>query len=65
MFKNTRIHLDRVADLGEFVELETVFQGQTETEAITEHQHVKKTLRLGSADPVAGSYSDLVMQTEA
>ena len=62
MFKNTRIHLDTVADLGEFIELETVFQGQTEAEAIDEHQHVKRTLYLGTADPVAVSYSDLVMQ---
>ena len=60
MFKNTRIHLDTVADLGEFIELETVFQGQTESEAIDEHQHVKDTLHLDTADPVAGSYSDLV-----
>ena len=62
MFKNTRIHLDTVADLGQFVELETVFQGQTEAEAIDEHQYVKKILHLGNADPVAVSYSDLVMQ---
>ena len=60
MYNNTRIHLDIVADLGEFVELETVFQGQTETEAVNEHQHVKTTLRLDAADPVAVSYSDLI-----
>lgn len=62
MFNNTRIHLDRVADLGQFIELETVFQGQTETEAINEHQHVKTTLHLETTNPVAVSYSDLVMQ---
>ena len=60
MFKNTRIHLDTVADLGQFIELETVFQGQTETEAIDEHQHVKRILHLDAADPIAVSYSDLV-----
>ena len=62
MFKNTRIHLDTVANLGQFIELETVFQGQTEIEAADEHQHVKRTLHLGTADTVAVSYSDLVMQ---
>ncbi len=62
MFNNTRIHLDTVADLGQFVELETVFQGQTEAEAINEHQHVKATFHLHTTDPVAVSYSDLVMQ---
>ena len=62
MFKHTRIHLDTVTDLGQFVELETVFQGQTETEAVREHQHVKTILRLEAADPIAVSYSDLVLQ---
>ena len=58
MYNNTRIHLDTVADLGEFVELETVFQGQTEPEAAKEHQHVKTTLDLNAAEPIAVSYSD-------
>ena len=62
MFNHTRIHLDRVVDLGQFIELETVFQGQTETEAVNEHQHVKTTLRLDTTDPVAVSYSDLIVQ---
>lgn len=62
MFNHTRIHLDTVSDLGQFIELETVFQGQTETEAVNEHQHVKTTLRLDTTDPVAVSYSDLIMQ---
>ncbi len=62
MFKNTRIHLDRVADLGQYIELETVFQGQTKAEAIAEHQHVKNILHLHTADPVAVSYSDLIIQ---
>lgn len=59
MYNNTRIHLDRVKDLGEFVELETVFKGQTEPEAIKEHQHVKSTLALNLAEPIAVSYSEL------
>lgn len=62
MFNHTRIHLDTVADLGQFIELETVFQRQTETEAINEHQHVKTTLRLDTTNPVAVSYSDLIVQ---
>ena len=62
MFNHTRIHLDTVADLGQFVELETVFQGQTEAEAINEHQHVKAVLHLDIVDPIAVSYSDLVMR---
>ncbi len=59
MFENTRIHLDIVEGLGEFVELETVFQGQSETEAVKEHQHVKTALNLNAAEPIAVSYSEL------
>lgn len=62
MYKNTRIHLDRVDALGEYVELETVFQGQTEADAITEHDHVKHTLELNIAESIAVSYSDLSIQ---
>ncbi|MCE2413168.1 class IV adenylate cyclase [Candidatus Poribacteria bacterium] len=62
MFNHTRIHLDTVADLGRFVELETVFRGQTDAEAIDEHQHVKAALHLDAVDPIAVSYSDLIMQ---
>ncbi len=62
MFNYTRIHLDTVVDLGEFVELETVFRGQTEAEAIHEHQHVKAVLHLDTEEPIAVSYSDLVLQ---
>ena len=62
MFNHTRIHLDTVTDLGVFVELETVFRGQTEAEAVREHQHVKAVLHLDAVDPIAVSYSDLVMQ---
>lgn len=62
MFNHTRIHLDTVADLGTFIELETVFQGQSEAEAVAEHRYVKAVLRLDTIDPIAGSYSDLVLQ---
>ena len=62
MFNHTRIHLDTVTDLGQFVELETVFRGQTEAEAIDEHQHVKAVLHLDTVDPIAVSYSDLIIQ---
>ena len=62
MFNHTRIHLDSVEGLGHFVELETVFQGQTEAEAAREHRHVKTALHLEAARPIAVSYSDLVMQ---
>ena len=60
MFGDTRIHLDEVKKLGQFVELETVIHGQTEEQAQREHQLVKDTLGIKEDDLVAGSYSDMV-----
>ncbi len=60
MFGDTRIHLDEVKDLGQFVELETVIHSQTEAEAQTEHQLVKDTLGIKEEDLVSVSYSDLI-----
>lgn len=63
---HTRIHLDRVAALGAFVELETVvehFPG-TESErqvaAEIEHRKVIALLGLDRLPAIAGSYSDLL-----
>ena len=60
MFGDTRIHLDEVTDLGQFVELETVIRNQTESEAQAEHQLVKDALGIREEDLVSVSYSDLV-----
>ena len=60
MFGDTRIHLDEVKDLGQFVELETVIHNQTEAEAQAEHQLVKNALGIKEEDLVSISYSDLV-----
>ncbi|MCZ6680165.1 MAG: class IV adenylate cyclase [Candidatus Poribacteria bacterium] len=60
MFGNTRIHLDQVVDLGEFVELETVIRDQTEAEAQTEHQRVKDALGIRPQDLVSASYAELI-----
>ncbi len=65
MYQNTRIHLDTVVDLGEFVELETVFQGQSEPDANIEHNHVKTALGLEAAEPIAVSYSELPKHKKA
>jgi predicted adenylyl cyclase CyaB len=55
----TRIHLDRVENLGCFVELETIMQYQTEEEARAEHELVKQTLGLDERETLAVSYGDL------
>ena len=60
IFGHTRIHLDEVRDLGQFVELETVIHDQTEGEAQAEHQLVKDALGIKEEDLVSVSYSDLI-----
>ncbi len=57
----TRVHLDRVAGLGSFVELETVITTQSETEAAAEHESVISLLGLADYPSIAGSYSDLAV----
>lgn len=56
---STRIHLDRVEGLGEFVELETVTQGEVRDSDRSEHEQVLSLLGLSPADTIAGSYVDL------
>lgn len=60
LFGDTRIHLDQVINLGEFVELETVIHNQSEREAWAEHQLVKDALGILEGDLIAESYSDLL-----
>ena len=65
LYGATRIHLDQVEGLGNFVELETVLSGQAEAEAQTEYEHVKRGLRLREQQPVPASYSDLLLHGDA
>lgn len=59
ILRNTRIHLDDVVGLGRFVELETVIQDQSESDAVAEHHEVITVLGLGDAERIAGGYMDL------
>jgi len=59
MFRNTRIHIDGVDGLGDFVELETVIDKQTDEEAQEEHQFVKEKLEIDDAELIAVSYGDM------
>ena len=63
-YGDTRIHLDLVADLGAFVELETVL-ASGEAEAVAEHRAVAALLGLDALPVVAGSYSDLLAGGQA
>lgn len=57
----TRIHLDDVAWLGCFVELETVATGRSAEDVEAEYAAVAARLGLDAFAPVAGSYSDLMI----
>lgn len=65
IYGDTRVHLDTVADLGEFVELETVIQDQSKSEARSEHRCVKNALQISESDRIPVSYSDLVLRRRA
>ena len=63
LYKHTRIHLDKVKELGEFIEIETVFDGTLANKIfIAEHDEVKKLLGLEIFPAVSGSYSDLLLK---
>ena len=59
----TRVHLDVVAGLGAFVELETVVDGGTETGVDAELAETAALLGLDrtARDVIAGSYADLLL----
>jgi adenylate cyclase class IV len=57
----TRIHLDRVVELGSFIELETV-AGPNDDDANLAREHVEVIgiLQLGGLERVSGSYGELI-----
>ncbi len=60
----TRIHLDHVAGLGDFMELEVVLQpDETESQGMTVAQELMSALEISSADLVYGAYIDQLEQT--
>lgn len=65
MLGATRIHLDHVASLGSFVELETVITDQPLEEAESEHAEVESLLGLDRFEVVPGSYRDLIRSRSA
>jgi predicted adenylyl cyclase CyaB len=63
LYKHTRIHIDTVLGLGNFLELETVCSSDTEyEECMHEHEEVIDLLHLGKYQTIAGSYSDLLLK---
>ena len=57
----TRIHLDRVEGLGDFMELEVVLQdGQSDAEGQATAEALMQQLGLAQAERLAGAYLDLL-----
>ena len=61
LLDNTRIHLDFVKNLGQFIELETVMQHHSIQTATNEHNQIKRRLKICSITPVGESYIDLLI----
>jgi predicted adenylyl cyclase CyaB len=62
LHENVRIHLDRVDDLGAFLELEAVFDGTPEQEALQQAKvaFLMRELGIAPADLIDGSYETLL-----
>jgi len=61
VYKNTRIHLDNVNELGEYVELETVVKDISMEQAKEEHINLINLLELYQYEKCKVSYSDLLI----
>lgn len=59
IYEHTRVHLDRVEKLGDFIELETVVEGTSLGEARAESERVADTLGLRPEEYIAVPYRDL------
>ncbi|MCA9355471.1 hypothetical protein KC865_02895 [Candidatus Kaiserbacteria bacterium] len=62
MYKNTRIHLDSVTDLGEYEELETVVKDISMQESQVEHDEVINLSGLDQYEKCNVSYSNLLLK---
>jgi adenylate cyclase class IV len=63
LYKNTRIHLDDVENLGAYVELETIFtKNKKEKELNDEHNFIITSLGLNTLEKISNSYSDMIIE---
>jgi adenylate cyclase class IV len=65
LVESTRIHLDHVVGLGDFVELETVSDGVPGMTDHAEHDRIAEALTVDLSGSVKGSYIDLIAPTSS
>ena len=66
MAGQTRIHLDRVEGLGDFMELEVVLsEGQSDSDGAAVAEALMSRLGLDDAERIAGAYLDLLQRDQA
>ena len=59
-YKNTRIHVDQIKNLGNFIELETKMNSSKKT-ARAEFDFLCKHLELDGGEQILNSYSDMIL----
>lgn len=66
MVGRTRVHLDKVEELGDFMELEVVLTNDDSTEyGVAEAERLMEQLGVASDDLVEGAYIDLLQRQDA
>jgi adenylate cyclase class IV len=66
MVGRTRVHLDAVEGLGDFMELEVVLRdGEPDVDGAAEAESLMQALGLAGAPRVAGAYLDLLGEAAA
>jgi homotetrameric cytidine deaminase len=63
LWQNVRIHLDEVEGLGRYIELEGLVDGDDDGSARERVERLRQELEIDDANLVAGSYSDLLLDT--
>lgn len=60
----TRVHIDEVEGLGNFLELEVVLEpSDTEADGVSEAESLMHTLKVEPDDLLRGAYVDMIMET--
>ena len=63
IYRNTRVHLDRVEGLGDFLELETVLADIDSAEGTAESEEVINLLELDRESFISVPYLELLRET--